>query len=412
MFRSFAAFLIGNRRALLFGVACAFLSSPGQTFFIAQFTPAFGRDLDLSATALGSLYLGATLGAATLLPIFGPWIDRIDLRYYVALVAAGLALACGIAAIARDATSLFVAFLFLRLTGQGLMPHAGITSVARHFVGERGRALSITSTGFSIAEGTMPFVAALMIVHLGWRTSYMAVGLAMLVCAAPALYWLAASMPGFSRPPGSDRSSPRPRARDALRVLSRSRFFQGVLPIICFMPFAGTAFVFHIQALAGMRGWSSELVAAAFGAYAMSHAAALLASGVFIDRFGARRLLPAMVAPMLAGLAILASFTGPAALILFLALMGATSGVVQTTTSAAWAEVYGVTRLGAIRSLIVMITVAASALGPAALGAALDAGASLSMISLGTLVIGALSSILAIWAVTQDRSATASSSSE
>jgi MFS family permease len=244
-----------------------------------------------------------------------------------------------------------------------------------------------------------------MIILLGWRASYLVVGIAMLVCAAPALYGLAASMPEFSRPPGSDRAGARPRARDALRVLSRSRFFQGVLPIICFMPFAGTAFIFHIQALAGMRGWSSALVAAAFGAYAVSHATALLASGLFIDRFGARRLLPAMIAPMLAGLAILASFTGPSALILFLALMGATSGVVQTTTSAAWAEVYGVTRLGAIRSLIVMITVAASALGPAALGAALDAGASLRAISLGTLLIGGLFSVVAVWAVAQTKTA-------
>lgn len=94
MIRPYLQLLGSEPPILLFGVLCAFLSSPGQTFFIALFVGSFGESVSLSAAQLGSLYLAATLGAASLLPYIGHWIDRIDLRLYSGLVAAALALAC------------------------------------------------------------------------------------------------------------------------------------------------------------------------------------------------------------------------------------------------------------------------------------------------------------------------------
>jgi hypothetical protein len=48
--------------------------------------------------------------------------------------------------------------------------------------------------------------------------------------------------------------------------------------------------------------------------------------------------------------------------------------------TALWAEIYGVRNLGAIRSLVVSLSVFSSALGPLAMGAMMDAGVSIEAI--------------------------------
>ena len=64
----------------------------------------------------------------------------------------------------------------------------------------------------------------------------------------------------------------------------------------------------------------------------------------------------------------------------YLFLIGLTSGIAYTAVTAFWAEVYGVGHLGAIRALVVAASVFASALGPLAMGAMMDAGISVGAI--------------------------------
>ncbi len=51
-----------------------------------------------------------------------------------------------------------------------------------------------------------------------------------------------------------------------------------------------------------------------------------------------------------------------------------------TALTALWAEIYGVRHLGAIRSLVMSLSVVSSALGPLVMGALLDAGVSVEAI--------------------------------
>lgn len=393
MIRSYIALIRDEGPVLLFGIGCAFLSSPGQTFFISLFIGALSASLGLGSAQLGSLYLVATLGAASLLPLTGHWIDRIDLRRYVLFVTGGLAAACGVMAIADGPIGVLFGFLLLRLTGQGLMTHVAVTSVARHFSLQRGRALSVVAMGFPLAEGIMPAIAVAMIAALGWRMSYAAIGAVMLLIAAPVLVGLIWRAPGFTRPPGWERPGGTPRALDGLRLVIGTRFFWCALPSLLFLPFTSTALIFHIHAIGTAKGWPAALLALGFIGYAVGHAAGLLLSGGLIDRLSARSMLSLMTLPALAGIAALGLLDSEAALLFFLAAMGLSSGLVQTTTGAVWAEVYGVAQLGTIRSFAVMLMVAGTALGPAAIGFLIDAGVSISHIC-GTLVASGLAAAL------------------
>lgn len=396
MIRSYSALLRNERRVLLFGVGCAFLSSPGQTYFISLFVAVVASTLGLGAAQLGSLYLLATLGAAGLLPLAGHWIDRLDLRRYILLVTLGLAVACGVMAAATGPVGLFFGFLLLRLTGQGLMTHVAAASVARYFEQYRGRALSIVAMGFPLAEGSLPAVVVVSIGALGWRETYILAGLVVLLVAAPVLVRLIWNRPRFIQPPGWKRPGRPPRALDGMKVVVTTRFFWFALPILLFLPFASTALIFHIQPITAAKGWPSELVALGFTCYALGHVAGLLLSGGLVDRLGARIMVALMNLPMMAGIAILGLVDREPALLVFLALVGASSGLVHTTGSAVWAEVYGTAQLGTIRSFAVMLMVGGTALGPVALGFLLDGGTPIGRICVYLAAAGLAAALLAV----------------
>ena len=390
MLASYLKFVAVEWRALLFGAFCTFLSTPGQTFFIALFVGSFAADFGLTAGEIGALYLGATLCAAGLLPLAGQWIDRIDLRLFVLGVAGLLACACFVASAAQGPVSLFFSFLLLRLSGQGLMTHTAVTAVARHFGAQRGRALSLTAMGFPLAESTLPALGVFLIAWLGWQTSYAAIGAFVALVAAPLLLWLVRSRSDFTRPAAIPHMPGSSQLLEGFRILARSPFFWLALPMILYMPFVSTALTFHIQGIAAMKGRPAGSVGVAFTFYALGHFFGLVFSGGLIDRFGARRLLPVMNLPLYVAIAALAWFAAPETLFAMLALMGVGSGLVQTTLGAVWAETFGVARLGAIRSFAVMLMVGGTAAGPAVLGALFDHGVGLGWICISFIVCGVL----------------------
>lgn len=397
MIRSYTALFRSEPRILLFGALCSFLSSPGQTYFIALFVGSIGLALGLGSAQLGAIYLAATMTSAMLLPSVGHLIDRVDLRNYLLGVVAGLALACAVVAAATGPVSLFAGLVMLRLFGQGLMTHVEVTSIARYFTVRRGRAVSLTALGLPLATATLPTVAVMLIAGLGWRLGYLSVGAFLLIVAAPVLHWLIARRPDFTRPPQTESGTPPSRALDGMRIVGRTRFFWLALPILLYMPFTSTALTFHIEALAGLKGWSREMVALAFAGFAVGHACGLLGTGGMVDRFGARTMLPLMNLPMIAGIALYGWLDPLAVLFAFLVLLGISTGMVQTTMAAVWAEVFGVARLGTIRSFAVMLMVAGTAAGPAGLGVMLDAGLSVGAISAVLCGYGLSASALSAW---------------
>lgn len=362
-----------HTRLIAFSLICAFLSAPGQTFFIAVFTAPIAASIGLGPGAMGALYMAATLGAAAVLPFAGSWIDRLDLRLYAALVLGGLALACFVMAGATGALGAGLGFLLLRLTGQGLMTHVAMTATVRFFTRVRGRALSLVGLGLPLSEALTPAAALGLIALAGWREAYVVVGIVVLVLALPLLQALIARQPTFNKPVRAE-GTVKPSTWAAARQLASSRHFWLILPLIIFLPFAATGLLFQIQPLAEARGWPVGWLGLAFMGFAAGHAAGLLLVGRLIDRYGGTRLLPLMNLPTLAALGVLAFIGHPLGLIAFLTAMGMASGLAQSSVSAMWVEVYGVAQAGSVRSFAVMIMVASTAAGPAALGGLLEAG--------------------------------------
>lgn len=377
-----------HRQFLAFGFLLTFTSSAGQTFFIGLFGPEVRLAFDLSHTEWGGLYLAGTLASAMVLPWSGQLIDRMDLRLYVLLALVGLAVACLVMSLAQSIIMLTIAIFLLRQAGQGVTSHAAATSMARYHGNDRGKALAIASTGIAVGEAILPVLAILAIASLGWRNTYGLAGLVILLVMLPAALWLLRGHRArhdlhLARTVAATSSSPTPsNDRTRRQMLGEPRFYL-MLPAFVAPSFIMTALFFHHLTLAEGKGWSATWMTGQYWVFALSAVIASLAAGPLIDRLTAARIMPLFLVPLTMALFLLTPAEAAGWLILYLALLGLTSGIAFTGFTALWAELYGASHLGAIRSLVGAISVFASALGPVTAGALLDAGTAMETIALG-----------------------------
>ena len=380
------SFIIANRRFLAFGVLLSLFSSFGQTYFIAMFSAEIRGVFDLSHGDFGEIYAYATLASGATLIWLGRQIDHIDLRLYSAAVCVGLVVASVLMSLASSVAMLGLAIFALRLTGQGLMSHTAITSMARYFHERRGLAIGLASTGHAAGEALLPFMAVTLIAALGWRETWMAVAVALALITVPLILWSLKGQGARHRRHldhmaalhgAAVSAAPQWTRRD---MLGDSRFYL-ILPAVLAPSFILTGLFFHQVHLVASKGWSLTWFAAGFVVYAGATVAGSLGVGSFIDRVGATRLMRFHQLPLAAGLLVLAAFDAPPVMFVYLFLAGISTGANFTVVGAVWAELYGVAHLGAIRALTSALMVFSTALAPVTMGRMIDAGVSMEAIA-------------------------------
>ena len=150
-------FVRSNAGFLGFGFLMAFVSSGGQTYLIGVFGPEIQAAFSLSHTQWGSYYMIGTLSSSLLLLWSGKLIDSIDLRVYTVFVVLGMAAACLAMGFADSVVGVIGSIFLLRHFGQGLSSHTSVTSMARYFGPNRGKAIALSSMGFSLAIWWSPW---------------------------------------------------------------------------------------------------------------------------------------------------------------------------------------------------------------------------------------------------------------
>lgn len=410
---TYRAFVAGNWRLLTFGMFVAACSSFSQTFFISLSSAPIRGAFALSDGEFGLLYSAATLTSGCLVIWLGRKIDHLDLRLYSTVVGLTLAGACLLMASAGTLVMLWLAILLLRLSGQGLMSHIALTSMARYFDAGRGKAISIASFGFPVGEAVLPLAAVAMIAALGWRESWGAVGVALGIGVVPVMLWLlkghgarhAALLDRQAEQAASATGAAGSAAAARVRMLTDRRFYL-VLPAGLAPAFVVTGLFFHQVHLAASKGWSLAWLASSFVGFAIAKGLAVLPTGGLVDRIGALRMLPYVLLPLGTALVLLALFDDPLAAIPYLIAVGITSGMSSTVGTSVWAELYGVLRIGAIRAFTAALSVFSSALSPVAFGWLIDAGVPmerLALLCLGYLVVATLMTLPVVRAVGRTR---------
>ena len=391
--RNYLSFIQHNAALLGFGFLAFFWGNFGQSFFIAWFGTPIQQDLGMSASVYSLAYSVATLGSALSIVILGALIDRVHLAWYVAAVGTGLCAAMLVMASAFNFWSLLLGFYLIRLCGQGLMPHTGISTMARYFREGRGKAMSMAASGTPIGEMIMPLMVVAVLGWLGWRGSWLLFAALVPLLLLPLLWTLLHRIsrvhsldPGQAtrQSEGESATELAFRRRDVLRD---QRFWMA-LPLMLSGGFLVTGVFIHQGFLLETKGWSAEWFAICFTVYGAMHWLGSLGTGVLVDRFSARRVMRFFMLPSLLGLVLLLLGQHPVWALVFMFLAGTSMGAGAPVMGALWAEVYGVRHIGAIRSLVTACGVFATSASPIMLGVAIDAGIRLeAMIGGGILLL-------------------------
>ena len=392
-----------QRRLLGFGALLCVASSFGQTYFISFYSAEIKQTFGLTDGGFGMVYSLGTMASAAVLLWTGQLLDRIDLRFYVAAIFAGLACAALLMSVAESAIVLVFVVFLLRQFGQGLPGHTAMTAMGRYFEQGRGKAVSIAALGFPIGEAVFPALVVLIVAIIGWRASWQVIAGFLIFGVVPlALLLLGdharrhdayeASLKEAERAAG-ETGSGRGLSWTRAEVLRDPRLYL-VLPALLAPSFIYTGLFFHqILIIVEIQGWSKTVLAATYPVYAVTTVAVSLLTGLAIDRFGAARLLPWFLWPQTLAVVVLLIGTHPALLWVYMILTGAGTGAAHTLLSAFWPEVYGRRHLGAIRAMATSMMVLSSAASPVAMGLLFDFGLSLTAIG-GMLIAYALIAIL------------------
>lgn len=370
-------------RPVSFGFVLAFASAPGQTFFISLSSGAIRREFGLEHLELSALYTGATVLSALLMLKLGRLADRPRLVATTLWTLASLGVACLLMASAGHVVVLAVAFIMLRLLGQGLLSHLAMTGLGRYFASARGRALAVATLGYPCAEGLLPSAVAWGLTSTSWRMVWLTTGAVVLTLLLPLVGRLGRGcFEGPRRaPPTVETDAAHFRAtagragRGATRgeVLRDPRFYLA-LPAVLLPAFVLTGVFFHQVHLAEVRGWSLTQLAQLYPGYAVAATLASLGAGWLVDRASAWTLLIVSLMPLAGGMAALTmseTILGGAA---FYVLAGVTAGWASVLQGTLWPEQYGTEWLGDIRAVAVTGLILSSSAAPLVVGASLDAG--------------------------------------
>lgn len=387
-----ALFFARNARFVGFGLFLALCSSFGQTFFVALFNGVLATDLGLSSSELGSIYGLATFIGAIGLIWAGKLIDRYDLRAFTVVVFVILAAACIAFANATGPMMLLLAVLGLRLGGQGLMSHTGMTSMSRYFDSERGYAVSIANIGFAAGVAVFPFAGAILLLRFDWRDIWTGCAIVLLTVFLPfALFLLrghgarhtayVARQKANEAEASSEAASTKLTGWTRSQVLRDKRFYL-LLPTMMALPFIATGIQFHQIQLVEEKGWVLATFASGYFVGAIFNVVGGLSVGSLITKLGgADRVVPWFIAPLAFSMIFLVLFDSPVIIWFYMITNGLSGGMFGVVQSVLWADLYGTKHLGAIRSLITSTSIFAAALAPAVMGWLLDAGWTMRMLA-------------------------------
>lgn len=366
-------FLRSNARWLLGGVLLTIFSSFGQTYFIALFGSEIRETFSLSHGGFGGIYMLGTLASAITLVWLGRVVDFYAVSTVAFWVCIALSLACLMMSLVSSVWMLLLVIFALRLFGQGMMSHIAMVAMGRWYSEERGRAVSITSMGYQIGSGVLPLIMVGLIGLIGWRASWLLAAILMVGLALPAIYFL---MKTERIPRGqvvSQEDTNDIRQWTHSEVLADPIFWIMITGVLA-PSFIGTSVFFHQTHISEIKGWSRELIAGSIALAAITTVLFSLLSGVLIDRFSARQMLPVFLVPLGIANLLLGYMHSASAIIIYMLLHGISNGVSNTLFGAIWPEVYGTRHLGSVRSLVMAAMVIASALGPGATGWLIDLG--------------------------------------
>lgn len=376
-------------RFLFFGLLVKFFSSPGQTFFLSMFSSSFRDSLGLGEEFYNVAYSVATLASAVTISIVGPNLDKITSLRGTQFIAWGLIISSILMSFTHWVFMWCICLFLVRFAGQGMMGLTAQTAMIRWFHSNRGKALGLTSIGFSIGEIIFPLFIPLCINLIGWRMSWWVVAGLVFVFVILWIPSLAQKRDEFvdvdqEKSKGSGFSSGPAFTRGM--ILKDVRFYL-FTPSMMVLPMVATGLIWNQSGIAEWRGWDQDWMIRSFIGFGVGRLLFSLIAGPLVDKYSAIRIFGIFLIPV--SIAVTAPLISGGLWVpwLLYILLGLGQGLAGVTGSALWPEIYGTKHIASIKSFTNTFAVFSTALGPGVISFILKLGHDFDTVLLTFLVI-------------------------
>jgi MFS family permease len=309
---------------------------------------------------------------------------------------------------------LSIAFVGLRMLGQGSLSLIGTQGVVMWFENRRGFALATSGTGTLVLMSMSPLIFTWLIGQFGWRQAFVVLAVGVVVVLVPIAWFGIVDRPEAigQVPDGklADQVGPVVRARSftvAEAIRTPAFWTLGVLTVMAGA--ISTGLTFHNVDLLGERGFTESQAAAIFIPIMIGGALSSFTFGWLTDRVSARPLMFISGVALGAG-AFLSTVTSPGLMAVVYGLtMGLAGGSAGANVSALLPKWFGVDHIGSIRGISSTANVAASAVGPLILSIGNDVADSYGPIVVVCAIAAASLAVVALFVPTPDPSTPATS---
>ena len=341
------------------------LFNGGSRFIMGLTLGPMTDDLGWSRGTLSFTVLVFLVTSSLALPFAGRLVDRYDTRM---VLAASVVVACiSIALMGAIKTPFHAIVLYGILFGIATsctsVPAIGVI-MSRWFPHRIGMANGIAISGSGIGQLVIILALTSQLETLGWRGSFLALGIAGLLLILPMTFFAVSprNQNGGARTANAKATTAAPSAPE-LRVILYSRPFWLLVAIYGICGFQDHFMATHVVAFARDQGIGGVLAGKLFAFMGLFGLLGVLSSGYLSDRFGPMLPTALCFAIRTSIFALVVLSDEPLAIAAFTLLYGLTFWITAPLSAVYTREHFGTTHLGTINGLITMAHNAVGGLG-------------------------------------------------
>jgi predicted MFS family arabinose efflux permease len=263
-------------------IALGTFATGTESFMIAALLPGLASDLSVTLTAAGQLVTVFSLTYAVSSPALSALTAGVGRRNLLLISMTAFALANFLASTATDFWQLFAARILLAAAAGLYVPSASALAGTIVAPERRGTALAIVNGGTSIAVALGVPIGAMVGQTLGWRMTFVGVGIMAAIAVAGLL---------FGIPRGIDRGLSAPSIRERLAVIRQVPLLVGFVVTMIWATGAYTVYTYFTPYLTTVIRLDAAHVGIAFFVWGVSAAIGLFLGGTLSDRFGPRAVM-------------------------------------------------------------------------------------------------------------------------
>lgn len=332
--------------------------------FVLPMSNEFGwsRSVISFAGALGVLVNGLSQ------PFFGSAYDRFGGRKLILLGVLIIGITLGLLSLTFNfAYFVLVLGVIMALAMSAGSITTGAVLVSKWFEKKRATAISMSSAGVSVGGLILVPFTTYLVVILGWRLTWVALGSIILFLVLPMAYFLLRDDPSDLGlfPDGEKKPEKRIHQPNSLFSVGplvvndwREAFRSFPMWQLCISyfvcGFTTLIMSIHFVPYAVERGFSPQTAATAFGVLSMMNAIGVLIIGPLADKFGNKNILGFLYGFRGIGYVCLLLLPGQSGLWAFAFITGASWVATVPPTTALTADVYGLKKVGTLSGIAFM----------------------------------------------------------